>query len=108
MATISSHPNSSAKCCGRLMWLLLAARHFARPVIHVGNEFINGEHRHDNRCKPGSSCENQHYERRLQPDLTRSRDETLDHHRSGCQEDWIDWCKIVVLAFENDEYGERD
>src|SRR6266853_1664782 len=84
---------------------VLAAWNFERQVIHVGNEFINGEHRHHNRGKPRSSGYNQHYDRGLQPDLTRSCDETLDHHRSCCQEGWIDWREIVVLALENDEYG---
>src|SRR6267378_3954465 len=84
---------------------MLAARHFERQMIHVRNEFINGEYRQDNWREPGSSCENQRYDRGLQPNLARSYDETLDHHRAGCQVDRVDWPEVVVLAVENNEYG---
>src|SRR5258706_1047926 len=84
---------------------MLAARHFERQVIHVRNEFTNGEDRHDNWREPGSSCENQRYERGLQPNLARSCDETLDHHRASCQVDRVDWPEVVVLALESKESG---
>src|SRR5260370_34883 len=98
---------------GEVLWknrahvAVLAARDFEWQLLHVGNELLHGENRHDNRSKPGparGSCQNK---RGFQPGLTRPINETLDHPAASRHIDRIDWPEIVILAFKNHEYRER-